>query len=96
MPDLYYVYAVINCLFVKVLGLQWLLGTKALWPLLLGLTGVFVLYQVLVLPACPDSPRYIDAVVQEVAEASERWYTLSRLRLKQLPRLLLWSAAAVT
>ncbi|XP_039267945.1 solute carrier family 2, facilitated glucose transporter member 1-like [Styela clava] len=43
----------------QVLGLNWVLGTDELWPLLLGLTAVFAVFQTCTLPFCPESPRYL-------------------------------------
>ena len=43
--------------FFKVFGLKEILGTSELWPLLLGLTGVFALFQIIMLPFCKESPR---------------------------------------
>lgn len=41
------------------LGLESLLGTASLWPLLLGLTVLPALLQLVLLPFCPESPRYL-------------------------------------
>jgi len=43
----------------QVFGLKEILGTSELWPLLLGLTGVFALFQIIILPFCKESPRYL-------------------------------------
>ncbi|XP_055958211.1 solute carrier family 2, facilitated glucose transporter member 1-like isoform X3 [Patella vulgata] len=43
----------------QLLGLDFILGTDELWPLLLALTLVPVLYQLCVLTFCCESPRYL-------------------------------------
>lgn len=43
----------------QILGLNWVLGTEELWPLLLGLTAIFAVFQTCTLPFCPESPRYL-------------------------------------
>lgn len=43
----------------QVLGLKWVLGTEKYWPLLLALTEAFVVIQIILLPFCSESPRYI-------------------------------------
>lgn len=41
------------------LGLESMLGTATLWPLLLGITVLPALLQLVLLPFCPESPRYL-------------------------------------
>lgn len=41
------------------LGLESMLGTAALWPLLLGVTVLPAFLQLALLPFCPESPRYL-------------------------------------
>lgn len=41
------------------LGLESMLGTATLWPLLLGITVLPALLQMVLLPLCPESPRYL-------------------------------------
>ncbi|XP_074661294.1 solute carrier family 2, facilitated glucose transporter member 1-like [Tubulanus polymorphus] len=43
----------------QVLGIENVLGTATGWPILLGLAGVPCLIQLIVLPFCPESPRYL-------------------------------------
>uniref|UniRef100_A0A673UGM4 Solute carrier family 2, facilitated glucose transporter member 4 n=1 Tax=Suricata suricatta TaxID=37032 RepID=A0A673UGM4_SURSU len=50
---------VIGILIAQVLGLESMLGTATLWPLLLGLTVLPALLQLALLPLCPESPRYL-------------------------------------
>lgn len=46
-------------LFDKILGLEMLLGSEDLWPVLLGLTVVPTVLQMGLLPFCPESPRFL-------------------------------------
>ncbi|XP_018672762.2 solute carrier family 2, facilitated glucose transporter member 1-like isoform X1 [Ciona intestinalis] len=62
---------VTSMLLSQVLGLRWLLGTPTLWPLLLALTGVFAIYQLVVIPFCPDSPRFLLVKMNKEEEARE-------------------------
>ncbi|NIG60935.1 solute carrier family 2, facilitated glucose transporter member 4 [Pontoporia blainvillei] len=50
---------VIGILIAQVLGLESILGTATLWPLLLGITMLPALLQLVLLPFCPESPRYL-------------------------------------
>ncbi|XP_077898915.1 solute carrier family 2, facilitated glucose transporter member 4 isoform X3 [Ictidomys tridecemlineatus] len=50
---------VIGILIAQVLGLESMLGTATLWPLLLGITVLPALVQLVLLPFCPESPRYL-------------------------------------
>ncbi|XP_030889979.1 solute carrier family 2, facilitated glucose transporter member 4 isoform X2 [Leptonychotes weddellii] len=50
---------VVGILIAQVLGLESMLGTAALWPLLLGVTVLPALLQLALLPFCPESPRYL-------------------------------------
>ncbi|KAF4012314.1 hypothetical protein G4228_002909 [Cervus hanglu yarkandensis] len=50
---------VTGILIAQVLGLESMLGTATLWPLLLGITVLPALLQMVLLPLCPESPRYL-------------------------------------
>uniref|UniRef100_A0A8C8IVX1 Major facilitator superfamily (MFS) profile domain-containing protein n=2 Tax=Oncorhynchus TaxID=8016 RepID=A0A8C8IVX1_ONCTS len=50
---------VTGILLSQVLGLEFLLGNDYYWPLLLGLSGAPAILQSLLLPLCPESPRYL-------------------------------------
>ncbi|XP_053715168.1 solute carrier family 2, facilitated glucose transporter member 4-like isoform X2 [Synchiropus splendidus] len=50
---------VTGILFAQVLGLESLLGSEELWPVLLGLTVVPTVLQMALLPFCPESPRFL-------------------------------------
>ncbi|XP_074839186.1 solute carrier family 2, facilitated glucose transporter member 4 [Carettochelys insculpta] len=62
---------VIGILVAQVLGLEALLGTGQLWPLLLGLTVAPSALQLLLFPFCPESPRYLYIVRNREAKARE-------------------------
>ncbi|KAM9842901.1 solute carrier family 2, facilitated glucose transporter member 2 [Aulostomus maculatus] len=50
---------VTGILISQVIGLDFLLGNDEMWPLLLGLSGAPAVLQTLMLPLCPESPRYL-------------------------------------
>nr|XP_023017429.1 solute carrier family 2, facilitated glucose transporter member 1-like isoform X1 [Leptinotarsa decemlineata]XP_023017430.1 solute carrier family 2, facilitated glucose transporter member 1-like isoform X1 [Leptinotarsa decemlineata] len=49
----------ISILISQVLGLSSILGTDTLWPTLLAMTIVPAIFQVITLPFCPESPKYL-------------------------------------
>lgn len=49
----------LSYLLPQVLGLESMLGTATLWPLLLAITVLPALLQLILLPFCPESPRYL-------------------------------------
>ncbi|XP_072509779.1 solute carrier family 2, facilitated glucose transporter member 3 [Notamacropus eugenii] len=50
---------VIGILVAQIFGLNFILGTEALWPLLLGFTVIPTILQSIALPLCPESPRFL-------------------------------------
>uniref|UniRef100_A0A8C5B4I2 Solute carrier family 2 member 3a n=1 Tax=Gadus morhua TaxID=8049 RepID=A0A8C5B4I2_GADMO len=50
---------VIGILIAQVFGLEVLLGSDKLWPLLLSLTVAPAVLQCILLPFCPESPRFL-------------------------------------
>ncbi|XP_008319988.1 solute carrier family 2, facilitated glucose transporter member 4 [Cynoglossus semilaevis] len=50
---------VTGILIAQILGLESLLGSEHLWPVLLGLTVVPTVLQMALLPFCPESPRFL-------------------------------------
>ncbi|KAJ7998667.1 hypothetical protein DPEC_G00207260 [Dallia pectoralis] len=50
---------VIGILMAQVFGIDALLGNSSLWPLLLGFTFIPALAQCILLPFCPESPRFL-------------------------------------
>ncbi|XP_046719401.1 solute carrier family 2, facilitated glucose transporter member 2 isoform X2 [Silurus meridionalis] len=68
---------VIGILISQVLGLDFLLGNDDMWHVLLGLSGVIALLQSLLLPLCPESPRYLYIKLGKKEEACK---SLKRLK----------------
>ncbi|XP_054855829.1 solute carrier family 2, facilitated glucose transporter member 3-like isoform X1 [Eublepharis macularius] len=50
---------VVGILVAQVFGLEVIMGTKMLWPLLLGFTIILAILQCAALPFCPESPRFL-------------------------------------
>lgn len=53
----------------QVLGIEQILGTDDGWPILLGLAVCPAILQLLLLPLCPESPRYLLITKQWEEEA---------------------------
>lgn len=53
----------------QVTGLDFILGNDDMWPLLLGLSGAPAVLQSLLLPLCPESPRYLYILLGKEQEA---------------------------
>ncbi|XP_064194819.1 solute carrier family 2, facilitated glucose transporter member 2 [Anguilla rostrata] len=68
---------VTGILISQVIGLDFLLGNDAMWPLLLGLSGAPAVLQSLLLPLCPESPRYLFIKLGKEEEARK---SLKRLK----------------
>lgn len=49
----------ISILVAGILGMQGLMGTPELWPYLFCLTIIPAIFQVVTLPFCPESPKYL-------------------------------------
>ncbi|KAL2097529.1 hypothetical protein ACEWY4_006736 [Coilia grayii] len=67
---------VTGILISQVIGLDFLLGNDDLWPLLLGLSGAPAILQTLLLPLCPESPRYLyikEGKEEEACKALKRF-----------------------
>ncbi|XP_031677378.1 solute carrier family 2, facilitated glucose transporter member 2-like isoform X1 [Oncorhynchus kisutch] len=67
---------VTGILLSQVLGLEFLLGNDYYWPLLLGLSGAPAVLQSLLLPLCPESPRYLYIKRGMVEEAKKSLHRL--------------------
>ncbi|XP_054651853.1 solute carrier family 2, facilitated glucose transporter member 2 [Dunckerocampus dactyliophorus] len=67
---------VIGILISQVIGLDFILGNDDMWPLLLGLSGAPAVLQSLLLPLCPESPRYLYILLGKEREAQESLYRL--------------------
>ncbi|XP_068998647.1 solute carrier family 2, facilitated glucose transporter member 3 [Embiotoca jacksoni] len=68
---------VIGILVAQIFGLEFLLGSDTLWPLLLALTILPAVLQTIMLFFCPESPRYLLIVLNQEEEARK---ALVRLR----------------
>ncbi|KAL7826287.1 hypothetical protein AOLI_G00314960 [Acnodon oligacanthus] len=68
---------VVGILISQIFGLEFLLGSDKLWPLLLALTVIPAVIQCLLLPFCPESPRYLLINLNQEEEARK---ALVRLR----------------
>ncbi|XP_031762189.1 solute carrier family 2, facilitated glucose transporter member 3 isoform X1 [Xenopus tropicalis] len=62
---------VVGILVAQIFGLEFILGSETLWPLLLGLTVFLSIIQCVLLPFCPESPRYL-LIVKKEDEKAER------------------------
>ncbi|XP_056249355.1 solute carrier family 2, facilitated glucose transporter member 2 [Seriola aureovittata] len=67
---------VIGILISQVIGLDFVLGSDDMWPVLLGLSGAPAVLQTLLLPLCPESPRYLYIVLGKEQEAKKSLYRL--------------------
>ncbi|XP_056643314.1 solute carrier family 2, facilitated glucose transporter member 1-like isoform X2 [Diorhabda sublineata] len=64
----------ISILIAQILGLQSLLGTDTLWVTLLMMTVIPAIFQVITLPFCPESPKYLLSNNKETqAEKALKW-----------------------
>ncbi|XP_034456928.1 solute carrier family 2, facilitated glucose transporter member 3a [Hippoglossus hippoglossus] len=68
---------VVGILIAQIFGLEALLGSDKLWPLLLALTVVPAVVQCILLPFCPESPRFLLINLNKEEEARK---ALVRLR----------------
>ncbi|XP_027855602.1 solute carrier family 2, facilitated glucose transporter member 2 [Xiphophorus couchianus] len=68
---------VIGILLSQVIGLDFILGNDEMWHVLLGLSGAPAVLQSILLPLCPESPRYLYILMGKEQEARK-----SLLRLK--------------
>ncbi|XDV34110.1 hypothetical protein PO909_004313 [Leuciscus waleckii] len=68
---------VVGILIAQVFGLESLLGSQKLWPLLLSLTVLPAILQCILLPFCPESPRFLLINLNEEEKARK---ALVRLR----------------
>lgn len=59
----------VGLLLSQVLGIEPILGTNDGWPVLLGLAICPAILQLILLPVCPESPRYLLITKQWEEEA---------------------------
>jgi len=55
----YQLVVTISILVSQIFGMESLLGTETLWPILLAMTAAPAVFQLLTLPFCPESPKFI-------------------------------------
>ncbi|XP_071550386.1 solute carrier family 2, facilitated glucose transporter member 1 isoform X8 [Panulirus ornatus] len=67
----------IGLLLSQILGIEQLLGNNSAWPILLGLAIVPAVMQMVLLPVCPESPRYL-LISRQMEDEARR--ALRRLR----------------
>nr|XP_020655472.1 solute carrier family 2, facilitated glucose transporter member 4 isoform X2 [Pogona vitticeps] len=70
---------VIGILIAQVFGLEFILGSETLWPLLMGVSVVPSFLQVLMFPFCPESPRYLYIIRNKESKAKESLKRLTGL-----------------
>lgn len=70
----------IGLLLSQVLGIEQILGTDDGWPILLGLAVCPAILQLLLLPLCPESPRYL-LITKQWEEEARKGEVLDRRRL---------------
>ncbi|CAN9503647.1 unnamed protein product [Ophioblennius macclurei] len=68
---------VVGILIAQIFGLEALLGSQKLWPLLLALTVAPAVLQCILLPFCPESPRFLLINLKQEEQARK---ALVRLR----------------
>ncbi|XP_061912648.1 solute carrier family 2, facilitated glucose transporter member 3a [Entelurus aequoreus] len=68
---------VVGILVAQIFGLEFLLGSSKLWPLLLALTVAPAIVQCILLPFCPESPRFLLINLKQEEQARK---ALVRLR----------------
>lgn len=71
----YQLVVTISILLSQILGLESLLGTETKWPILLALTVVPGIFQLVTLPLCPESPKFLllGRGQETEAHAALRW-----------------------
>ncbi|KAF1374635.1 hypothetical protein PFLUV_G00231160 [Perca fluviatilis] len=67
---------VLGILISQVIGLDFVFGNDDMWPILLGLSGAPAVLQSLLLPLCPESPRYLYIILGKDQEARKSLYRL--------------------
>jgi len=75
LGTVYQLIVTLSILLSQVLGLSSVLGSESGWPWLLALTAVPAVFQCILLPFCPESPKYIllDQDDEIAAENALQW-----------------------
>ncbi|XP_058017436.1 solute carrier family 2, facilitated glucose transporter member 5-like [Ahaetulla prasina] len=74
-----HIFLVIGVQTAQICAFPELLGTVEAWPILVSLPGLLAIWQILLLPSCPESPRYLLIQKKEEEEARD---ALKHLRLQ--------------
>ncbi|XP_061457900.1 solute carrier family 2, facilitated glucose transporter member 5-like [Rhineura floridana] len=72
-----HLFLTLGVLLAQILAFQELLGNKEDWPILMSFSGILALFQTIVIPAFPESPRYL--LIQKNDEEKAR-EALKKLR----------------
>ncbi|XP_077436500.1 solute carrier family 2, facilitated glucose transporter member 1-like isoform X1 [Vanacampus margaritifer] len=70
MGTLHQLGVVIGILLAQILGIESIMGNDSLWPVLLGFTLLPAIVQSVLLPFCPESPRYLLINCNEESKAN--------------------------
>lgn len=70
----------IGLLLSQVLGIEQILGTNDGWPVLLGLAICPAILQLLLLPICPESPRYL-LITKQCEEEARKGKSSRKLKI---------------
>ncbi|CAI9588942.1 unnamed protein product, partial [Staurois parvus] len=62
---------VVGILIAQIFGLNIILGSVTFWPLLLGITVLLAIIQCVLLPFCPESPRFLLIIKHEQDRAEK-------------------------
>lgn len=73
----YQLVVTISILFSQIMGLDSILGTADLWPILLALTVLPAIFQLITLPICPESPKFL-LITKDEPVAAQRALTWLR------------------
>ena len=60
-----------SILVAQILGMNKILGTEELWPVLFAMTMVPALFQVITLPFCPETPKFLMFSKEKQLEAQK-------------------------
>lgn len=67
----------------QVFGMEAIMGTSTLWPLLLGFIFIPAVIQCVLLPLCPESPRFLLINKNEENKAKTGEFTSPLTKKKQ-------------
>ncbi|KAJ8360477.1 hypothetical protein SKAU_G00170020 [Synaphobranchus kaupii] len=70
---------VVGILLAQVFGMESIMGSASLWPLLLGFTFIPAMVQCALLPFCPESPRFLLIIRNQESKAKSVLKKLRRM-----------------